>query len=502
MYFRIGRLSSMLGYNPAMPNVPTRRRVLALAAGAAASTVLRPSRATAAPAADFIRVSPRDPRYFETTAGRPYIPIGLNIVSPPYVPSKSPEDRLAALDTWLSKLSQNGGNHIRVWISNDFYNPERDKAGDYNEDQVKHIDAMLAMAAKHNIRVKMTIEHFREIDPANPRKTWALNTLHHTSRGGLANSMKDWLTSPAARQQFVRKLEFLASRYRDNPTIYGWELWNEMNAITGGGDYLAWTAAMLPELHRLFPHHLCMQSLGSYDSDRAREPYRKLAAMPGNDVAQVHRYLDPGAKLPVCQAPVDVLASDAVREILATKPGKATMLAESGAVERSHSGPSKLYTRDTAGIILHDVLFAPFFSGAAGSGQCWHWDHYVDKNDLWWHFSRFAAVVKDLDPPAESFEPITIDHPALRVYALKGRRTLLVWCRDKSNTWQTELADGTPPQTLHGLTLDLSPHLPRAGGLSTYDPWSDRWSKAMETLGQISLPDFQRSVVVKLTTPQ
>ena len=37
-------------------------------------------------------------------------------------------------------------------------------------------------------------------------------------------------------------------------------------------------------------------------------------------------------------------------------------------------------------MILHDVLFAPFFAGAAGAGQIWHWDEYVDKNNLWWQF--------------------------------------------------------------------------------------------------------------------
>ena len=45
--------------------------------------------------------------------------------------------------------------------------------------------------------------------------------------------------------------------------------------------------------------------------------------------------------------------------------------------------------------------FAPFFAGAAGSGQCWHWDRYVDKMNLWHHFGRFAEIVKGLDPPAE-----------------------------------------------------------------------------------------------------
>ena len=31
----------------------------------------------------FVRTSPRDPRYFEFSDGRPYVPIGLNMIAPP-----------------------------------------------------------------------------------------------------------------------------------------------------------------------------------------------------------------------------------------------------------------------------------------------------------------------------------------------------------------------------------------------------------------------------------
>ncbi len=62
-------------------------------------------------------------------------------------------------------------------------------------------------------------------------------------------------------------------------------------------------------------------------------------------------------------------------------------------VEHERSGPFKLYARDTHGMLLHDVLFAPFFAGAAGPGQIWHWNVYVDANRLWHHFGRFAAAI-------------------------------------------------------------------------------------------------------------
>ena len=42
----------------------------------------------------------------------------------------------------------------------------------------------------------------------------------------------------------------------------------------------------------------------------------------------MHRYLDLGASLDICKGPVDVIAADAVRELIAYHPGKPVILAE------------------------------------------------------------------------------------------------------------------------------------------------------------------------------
>jgi len=196
--------------------------------------------------------------------------------------------------------------------------------------------------------------------------------MHHEKNGGPAKSIADFFDGEAPREQFRGKIRWYAARYPARPEIFGWELWNEINAVRGGG-YMAWTEAMLPELRRAFPRNLAMQSLGSFDTPRVRETYRRHSTMPGNDLAQVHRYLDLGASLDVCKGPMDELAADAVRELLSYRPDRPVTLAESGAVEPRHTGPFQLYAADKEGILLHDVLFAPFFSGAAGTGQIWHW---------------------------------------------------------------------------------------------------------------------------------
>ena len=443
------------------------------------------------PGQAFVRVSPRDPRYFELSDGRPYIPIGLNMISPPS------DAGLDGMAEWLDKLSANGGNFIRVWLGHPFFDVEHARSGQYDEAKAERIDQLLQLCRARNIRAKLCIESFRHFGTRG--QLWSAKPLHLIQNGGPARDIADFFDGQRSREQFTRKLAWYAKRYGSDPVVFGWELWNEINAVAGG-DFMAWTQVMLPPLHRLFPKNLAMQSLGSFDTDGVREKYRQLAAMAGNDVAQVHRYLDLGARLEVCKGPMDVLADAAVRELLAVRPGRPVLLAESGAVEPSHSGPFKLYDSDKAGIILHDVVFAPFFSGAAGPGHCWHWDRYVDRNDLWWQFGRFAKAVEGIDPPAEGFEPLMLEHPRLRVYVLKGKFTVLVWCRDKQNAWTSELRDQKPPETISGAAIELGADVPLAktGRIRAYDPWQDRWTDLNRKGEGIALPTFSRSLVLRI----
>lgn len=440
----------------------------------------------------FVQVSARDSRYFELSNGRPYIPIGLNMISPW---GDSEADALSRMDQWMKQLSDNGGNYMRLWLSHDFFDVEHERCGVYDSEKAKRIDAVLTMARKYHIRVKMTIEHFRHFFGEQQR--WAAKPLYHVSRGGPAQDMNDFFQGQASREQFKKKLDWYAQRYGNDPIIFAWELWNEIDAVQGQG-YEAWTELMLVELKKRFPKNLVTQSLGSFDYANKTRRYKTFCQMPDNDIANVHRYLDLGASLDVCKGPVDVMAASAIRTLRSFDLNKPIILAESGAVEPSHSGPFKLYKKDKAGIILHDILFAPFFTGAAGTGQCWHWDQYVADRDIWFQFSQFSEAIRGINPLAEQFKPIEFTSSKLRIYALQGRHTLLAWCRDKQDTWQTELAQGLPPAQVHRASVPVPEAIRMDSKVRIYDPWTDTWTDGTVRSSAIQLPDFKRSVVVRI----
>jgi hypothetical protein len=177
------------------------------------------------------------------------------------------------------------------------------------------------------------------------------------------------------------------------------------------------------------------------------------------------------------------------------------LLAETGAVEPRHAGPSKYYPRDTAGILLHDILFAPFFSGSAGTGMSWHWESYVHKNNLWYHYGRFSQAIHGINPIEEQFSSSLIETASLRIYILKGRKTTLAWLRDKNSNWQTELEQNIQAKTLQRLTLPLTAlAIKKASIIEVYDPWQNKWSTMKASNSEFKLPDFKRSLVLRFSS--
>jgi len=450
-----------------------------------------------------IGVSKANPTFFSYPDGSPYIPIGINLINPSGRHNQNPDSAFYEIESWMKNLAANGGNYIRIWLSQSFWDIEDQAAGQYREEKAKRIDRFIEMARKYNLKIKVTLEHFRSVTLQENAQPWANKSVYHTSHGGPLDSIRQYIRSTEGHTLFLDKVDFYQKRYGSDTLFFGWELWNEMNAMRGPEDslFFDWNLKMLAEVKKRFPQNLVMQSLGSFDHENVRPIYKKMILLPGNEVAQVHRYLDLGAKMEVCHAPMDIICSSAIEELISYRSGKPVILAETGAVEPSHAGPSKYYPLDTAGILLHDILFAPFFSGSAGAGMAWHWESYVHKNNLWYHFGRFHEAIKGIDPIKESFKVKKAEVGSTRVYILKGKKTSLLWFRDISNTWQTELEQGERPHILSGIRVDLKDLGFKASGrrMEVYDPWKNTWTTIKPKKRVLVLPEFKRSVVLRIS---
>ena len=453
--------------------------------------------------AAIINVSAANPRYFETADGKPWIPVGCNICFDHHDEETHDIATVRAnFDRWIRAFAANGGNCIRLWAGHRSIEVMPEKPGVYDPEGTKTIKGIVKLCEELGVKVKITLESFRLcIDEEaakkrpNPRgvKFDYVRFFNRPLYAPYANSVAAFFKSAECRRIYLGKAQYLKDLgFGDSPAVFCWELWNEINSTSALPDYAPWSAWALAELKKMFPNQLTVNNLGSFSDVGAYQAYDEMAAEKDNDFMQVHRYLDAGASIDACRGAMDVVAASAVREMLERRPDRPAVLAETGAVEANHAGPFRHYKTDREGTLLHDALFAAFFAGSAGCGQFWHWDHmYVDRNNLWWHFRRFANAVEGLDPVAEGFRPFYTESHRLKMYGLRGKNVSVVWCRDKRNTWMDELENGKAPELLADERVPF-----RNCTLDCYLPWEDR----RVSVAAPTLPPFRRSIVVRVPT--
>ena len=448
-----------------------------------------------------IQVNPRSGQYFADSNGKTFIPVGCNLCFVRGAENMPEKEVLDLFQDWFTRFAAQGGNFARIWLGVPFFDVMPKAIGEFDQRAADHIRFVVGLGEKLGIKIKFTLEHFRRIIP---------NAQHGKSFPGAVNfvnplyapyaeSMHEYLTSTVCRQAYLARAAYLAELgFGNSPAVSVWELWNEINCIGDvHGDVDKWSRSMIPELQKLFPKQMIVQSLGSFGGVNSYRLYDSLRSLPGNGFMQIHCYLDPGAAFDFCHGPMDVLAARAIRELKDRAPDRPAILAECGAVEANHSRFSDLYANDAQGILLHDILFAPFFAGSAGCGQPWHWDHiYIAKHNLWHHFGRFARAIAGIDPAEEKFRVIYNETHKLRIYGLAGKNNTLLWCRDKASTWESELKNGIPADVISGEKLIV----PDCGGPALCDLiWEDKQIEVPPAdSGVIHLPDFTRSIVVRI----
>lgn len=447
---------------------------------------------------DFVRVSIKNPRYFETTNHHLWIPVMINFI----MPNGEDAEVYKKVEVYFKHFSENGGNAMRIWISSPFLEIEDKKVGEYNQAKFNRIDSVLHLAKKYNIRIKFTLQHIRTIKPdANGNISWSNRAFMAVENGGPFKNISDYINTPEGKKVYLNRVKALSKRYKNNTQIFSWELWNEMDAVDDK-DWFPFSAQLLDSVKALFPNHLIAQTLGSMHSVDADKRYEKLLTLKNNEYITVHRYLDPGTdwgQYDHVHGPIDLLISNAIQFVYRDDIIKPIVANEHGAVEANHSGPNKLYAKDSVGVFIHDMIFAPFFCGASGCGSMWHWDAYVEKQNLWYHYQRFNSAINGIDPIMEEFAPFTFIQDSVRCYGIKGNKTTLIWCRDAKSNWKTELQQGIRPVLRNKLSINLTVSGRNDYSIAkVYDPWNNKWTTVQIINSTITIPPFLRSVVLVL----
>ena len=245
--------------------------------------------------------------------GKPFRFVGANVAV-----MYRDDDRRYMGET-LQQAAQAGIKVVRVWASgeggpddvkpiadyNDWPRTHsfRNKPDQWNEAEFAFLDLVLEQAAHDGLRVQLCLGNWwRDTGGITQYLRWSgINGADDDKApfGINAEKAMQFYTNATARRLYRAHVEKIATRrnsvtgvmYRDDPTIFGYELMNEAQCLTGRWtERRAWLAEMSTYLKSLDPDHLIAPGDWGYRSAAERREWLADHALPQIDYCDVHNY--------------------------------------------------------------------------------------------------------------------------------------------------------------------------------------------------------------------
>jgi mannan endo-1,4-beta-mannosidase len=230
------------------------------------------------------------------------------------------EDRAAMPET-LHQAALHGVKVVRVWASGEGTeetgvlsvgadradwprrHPFRRAPGDWNEEAFVHLDHVLAEAQRQGLRVQLCLVNWwRDTGGVTQYLRWAgINDAADERYPFGVNKERAMLfyTNDVTRRLYrehvarilTRRNTVTSTLYKDDPTIFGYELMNEAQAATGREDERrAWIAEMSAYVKSLDANHLVTPGVWGYRSAYERRDWLAVHNLPDVDYCDVHLY--------------------------------------------------------------------------------------------------------------------------------------------------------------------------------------------------------------------
>ncbi|MBE7053670.1 MAG: glycoside hydrolase family 5 protein [Ruminococcaceae bacterium] len=448
----------------------------------------------------YIKVSDKDKNYFSFSSGKKFYPIGINLTYPTaFMQSNGNEFGrtkikkyigLKQYEAWFKKCSKNGVNLVRLWIGHEYFSPDTLNCYEYNLEKFSLLDEMINLAKKYNIYLKLTLEQFRyfKYDENDDSQTFHIFNKNLYLDGERCEDIQIWLRDEKWKNAYLSKINEFAKRYGGEVQIFAIELWNEMNCV--GPYHLEWNKEMLPKVKAMFPLNMVINSLGSLDSDRNYEIYKNFC-WDKSSFMQVHRYLDLGAKHEKCRDNLVEVIKDGAD--LMKEDGIPLLIAETGAVEKCHSGPFKYYSHDDDGIFFVDSVYTAVFTKCAGCGNIWHWDErYVESKNLYKYFKPLSDLICDTDFENENFKCFDFSNDDVHLLIMEGNKSTIGFIRNKSHSWKNVLRDLGDVKPIKRFETEI-----KSKSVKTYPIWENDSVKVKIENGKIKFEDLNFGIIFK-----
>ena len=210
------------------------------------------------------------------------------------------------IDSRMQQMEDNGVTVLRTWgFSNETWHGFELAPGEYNEAEFMLFDYIMYSAQEHNIRVIITLENYWEAYGGIDKKlSWAgLTGGSHANRAQYFSNetCKQWYKDYA--KHFAERTNYFTGvQYKDDPTIFAWDLMNEPRYQDAGEDSTgltlrAWVDEMGEYIKSVDPNHMVYAGLEGhglkygFGGDEGN-PFVYIQQSPYIDFCSAHPYPD------------------------------------------------------------------------------------------------------------------------------------------------------------------------------------------------------------------
>jgi len=373
------------------------------------------------------------------------------------------------------------------------FTPPNERPGEIDAGMLLSWDAVLDAAEKHGLAVLPVLGVWADWNDGSNKETWHTwdQNPFNVTRGGPAKLPGELFDDTTCRKLWLIRLETFVKRWAPRRAIVGWEIFSELDLVTGATEARAveFTEHAAAVIRAADPWKRPLTA-----SQAGIGEWPKLLQSSALDFIEIHPYTDGafGGRL-------DDLILSTVRSRLA-KYCKPVLIGESGL----NSGPphGTLETAPHAEIGIRHAIWSAMVSGAMNGRALWWQDGYdqFEKADICRHYNGAAipaaAFVRGVD--YTGFAPVTcVLSDGLKGAMIGTANTRLGWFRDAKCE-----PPGWPLKPLSGQTVSLG-----AQG----DSWQVEFIEpstgkltgecriaVIEQRIQIILPEFQGSIAVRL----
>jgi len=390
----------------------------------------------------FVRVSKKDPNYFEFDNGQWFYPIGHNVHSPNDDTPRAakiqedlgvdilPNHGTFNYDTLFKKMADNGENFAEVWMCSWWLGLEwlrdwRNYNGltRYNLLSGWRLDYLVGLAEKNDLYLHLVIDnHGKASTWTDPE--WEDNPYNEVN-GGFLSTPEDFFRNLMAKEIYKKKLRYIIGRWGYSARIAGLELWSEIDLVGDSWSFHNDPVVAAPKVqwHREMTEYLAQidpwsHLLTTHFSTNYSRIQPSLVTIPG-----------------ISYLATDVYSMPLIKYVVASANffngiGKPGLVTEYGGHGPFGSKPNILRAH------LHAGLWATYMTHTAGTPLLW-WFQFVDSDDQYWNFKALAAYHKGEERRGEGLVQCVPTFPKphhdLAAMGLQNRKKAYIWVYSQSS---------------------------------------------------------------------